>query len=159
MRIHPTFTEMKLLIVLVSVFIVSCASLWLVSKKIDYALAGRIAMAAMLMLTSFGHFKFAPGMEMMLPEFIPFKREVVYATGIFEILAAIGLLINPTYRLTGILLIVFFVLILPSNILASLKEINIEKGTLDGPGLGYLWFRIPLQLFFIGWIYRAAVAN
>ena len=47
----------------------------------------------------------------------------------------------------------FFILILPSNIYASVKKINYQKATLDGPGLSYLWFRMPLQVFFIGWVY------
>jgi len=49
-------------------------------------------------------------------------------------------------------LILFFILILPANILAALKKVDYQKGTNDGPGAGYLWFRIPLQIFFIAWV-------
>lgn len=144
---------MKPLIVLVVVFALSTGIMWLVSSSINYMLAGRIALAAMLVLTAFGHFKFVEGMEMMIPDFLPFKRFFVYGTGVLELLAAVGLLIDSTFEITGLLLIIFFVLILPSNIQASIRHINIEKGTLDGPGLSYLWFRVPLQILFIGWTY------
>jgi uncharacterized membrane protein len=92
-------------------------------------------------------------MAMMLPEIVPAREEIIVTTGIFEIAAAIGILINSISRLTGILLIIFFIAILPANIYASIKNVNIEKGTYDGNTIQYLWFRIPLQLFFIGWVY------
>lgn len=150
---------MKPLIVLLTVFLLSVAILWLSRPTVDFALAGRIAMAAMLVLTAFGHFKFAKGMELMLPEWMPFKRQWVYATGILELLAAVGLLVPAAYPLTGVLLIIFFLLILPANVISGLKGVNIEKATFDGPGMSYLWFRIPLQVLFIGWVYLVTLSK
>ncbi len=150
---------MKPLIILLAVFALSSGILWLIKPTVDFALAGRIAIAAMLLLTAFGHFKFAEGMELMLPEFLPYKRQWVYATGILEIAAAVGLLIPSLYPVTGILLIVFFILILPANIISSNKGINIETAAFDGPGMGYLWFRIPLQLFFLAWTYAVTLSR
>ena len=54
-------------------------------------------------------------------------------------------------------LIVFFILILPVNINAALRHIDYEKGTYEGPGTKYLWFRIPLQVLFILWVYWFAL--
>ena len=92
-------------------------------------------------------------MATMLPSFIPFKKVMVFFTGVFEIAAAIGLLIPPLRNLTAWLLIIFFLVILPANISAAIRQIDYQKGTTDGPGLNYLWFRVPLQFFFIGWAY------
>jgi uncharacterized membrane protein len=36
--------------------------------------------------------------------------------------------------------------VLPANIYSAVKEVG-----LGGHGAAYLWFRIPLQLLFIGW--------
>jgi uncharacterized membrane protein len=107
----------------------------------------------MLLLTAIGHFKFMKGMTMMMPPFIPAKKQVVIATGFLEIAAAIGLLIPSIIKITGILLIIFFVLILPANIYAATKKVNLEKADYTGSGITYLWFRIPEQIFFIAWIY------
>lgn len=93
----------------------------------------------------------------MLPEFIPFKTETVYLTGVIEIIAAIGLFIPNLRVVTAWLLIAFFILILPANIYAAVKHINYQKGTFDGNGLTYLWFRVPLQFFFIVWVYLSAI--
>lgn len=106
-------------------------------------------MAALLLFTSIGHFMFTKGMAMMLPDFLPFKTGVVYLTGIIEIVAAIGLLIPRFSVLTAWLLILFFILILPSNIKTAIEHIDMYKATYDGDGLSYLWFRIPLQMLFI----------
>tara|TARA_R110000796_G_scaffold10530_5_gene35016 strand:- start:8593 stop:8967 length:375 start_codon:yes stop_codon:yes gene_type:complete len=116
-------------------------------------LAGQIAMAAMLLFTSLGHFMFTEGMAAMMPEFIPLKKEMVYFTGVMEILFAIGLLIPRLKTPTACLLMLFFILILPANIKAAVENINYQTGELNGSGIDYLWFRVPLQIIFILWVY------
>lgn len=144
---------MKPLIVLITVFVVALTIFRFTKNEYAYAQAARVAMAAMLLFTALGHFLFAKGMAMMVPDFIPFKTEAVYASGVIEIAAAIGLLVPGLRVLTGVLLIVFFVLMLPANIKAASQNINYQTGALDGAGLAYLWFRVPLQLLFIAWVY------
>jgi len=61
------------------------------------------------------------------------------------------------YILPGWWLIVFFVLMLPANINAAVKKIDYEKGTYTGSGPLYLWFRVPLQVLFIAWVWFFAV--
>jgi uncharacterized membrane protein len=148
---------MKPLFVLLGAFIISLLVTKLFTKTFDYPLSGRIAMAVMLVFTAIGHFAFTKGMTMMLPDFIPFKTEVIYLTGIIEIIAAVGLLI-PNFRVwTGWALILFFILLLPGNIKAAIDHIDYQKGTFDGNGPNYLWFRIPLQILFIVWTYFSAI--
>jgi uncharacterized membrane protein len=150
---------MKPLIVLIVVFVLSLFVIRMVNGVFDYSLSGRIAMSVMLLFTSLGHFKFTDGMSKMMPERVPFKKELVYITGFIEIAAAIGLLIPSSQKLTGWLLILFFLLILPANINAALKRVDYEKGTYEGPGINYLWFRVPLQIFFIMWVYYFAILH
>ncbi|UOQ71801.1 DoxX family protein [Hymenobacter cellulosilyticus] len=111
----------------------------------------------MLLFTGAGHFAFTKGMMLMLPDFVPARKAVVWLTGGLEIAAAIGLLVPSLRPTTGELLIWFFVLVLPANIHAARTWLNYETGTDDGYGPVYLWFRIPLQLFFIDWVWYFAV--
>ncbi|OQD43190.1 hypothetical protein BUL40_04945 [Croceivirga radicis] len=148
---------MKPLIILFVTFIGSLIAIKFIRKEYDFALAARIAMALMLVFTAVGHFVFTKGMSMMIPPFIPFKENMVYLTGIFEIVLAIGLLIPKFKVISGWTLIVFLLLMLPANIYASLHNVNYQKGTLDGNGVSYLWFRIPLQILFIVWTYFSAI--
>lgn len=148
---------MKPLIVLITVFIIATAIIKLGRGQYDIALAGRIAMSVMLVFTALAHYQYARGMSMMIPEFIPYKLEIVYMTGIIEIAAAIGLLVPNFKLITAWLLIAFFVLILPANIYAAIHKVDYLNATLNGKGPGYLWFRVPLQIFFILWVYFSAV--
>lgn len=131
----------------------------MISHQYNLSAAARIGMSVMLLFTAMGHFMFAPGMSMMVPDFIPFKIEMVYLTGIIEVVAAIGLQLPRIRVLTAWLLILFFVLILPSNIKAAMEHIDMYKANYQGAGTEYLWFRIPLQLFFIAWIYFSTIKN
>lgn len=148
---------MKPLIVLLGVFGISLTLTRILRGHFDFALSGRIAMSAMLVFTAIGHFAFTKGMTMMLPDFIPYKTEIIYLTGVIEIVAAFGLFISPLRIITGWLLILFFILILPANIYAAIKHIDYQKATFDGNGLTYLCFRIPLQFLFIAWVYLSSI--
>lgn len=144
---------MKPLIVLIGAFVLALIGTRIFCGAFDFALSGIISMSAMLLFTAIGHFAFSKGMGMMLPNFVPFKTTIVIITGILEVVAAIGLLI-PTLKLTTAWwLIAFFIVILPSNIYAALKKVDYQKGTYDGNGPKYLWFRVPLQILFILWVY------
>ncbi len=115
---------MKPLIILFAVFAGSLLTTKFVYGNFEFALSGRIAMSSMLLFTAIGHFAFTKGMSIKLPDFIPYKTEVVYLTGIIEIAAAIGLFIPIFQILTAWLLIAFFILILPANIYAAIKHID-----------------------------------
>lgn len=148
---------MKPLIILVITFITSLLVIFFANNHWDYILAGNIAMCIMLCFTSIGHFVFYKGMAMMIPTFIPFKNTLVFFTGIFEIIAGILLLFKQFRPTTGWMLIIFFILILPANIHAAIKKVNHEKSDHKGKGIKYLWFRIPLQVFFIVWVYSFSI--
>ncbi|KQS40561.1 hypothetical protein [Pedobacter sp. Leaf194] len=119
--------------------------------------AGNIAMAVMLLFTAIGHFKFRTSMAAMIPLFIPKKVEIVVLTGVLEILLGICLCIEETRFYAGIALILFFLAILPANIYAAKHQINYEDLYKPGPGIKYLWFRIPFQFFLIAWVWYFSV--
>ncbi len=148
---------MKPLIVLLIVFCLSIFTLKIITHKYNVVLSAQIAMCATLFFTAIGHFAFTKGMVLMVPSFIPFKTEIVYLTGVLEILFGIGILIPSIRAYCAWSLIIFFILLLPANINAAIKNINYLKGTYNGEGLTYLWFRVPLQLFFIAWTYLCAI--
>lgn len=148
---------MKPLIVLLAVFGIALLVTKIRYGNFEYALSGRIAMSVMLLFTAVAHFAFTRGMAMMLPDFIQYKTEVVYLTAIIEIAAAIGMFIPNFKEINAWLLISFFILILPANIYASIKHVDYQKGSFDGNGLVYLWFRIPLQILFIVWTYLSSI--
>ncbi|HLM01864.1 MAG TPA: DoxX family protein [Pyrinomonadaceae bacterium] len=127
---------------------------FLLNDKWSLSPLGRISLALMLILTGAAHFTQTDLMVEMMPDFMPLKRETVYLTGVIEFLAAAGLIIKKVSRLTAILLIVFFLAVLPANIVGSLKQVNL--GGMEN-GAAYLFFRVPLQISFILWTYYFGV--
>ena len=148
---------MKPFFVLIICFGISCLATYFVKGFIDVSASGKIALSIMLFFTAIGHFKFKKGMAMMLPSFVPAKELIILATGIIEFLLAIAIGISPLQTLAGWLLIAMFILFLPANIYAASRHLDYEKGTYDGNGLSYLWFRIPFQILLIGWTYYFVV--
>lgn len=149
---------MKPLIVLILTFLVTLLLTCIGQGGPLYGFAGCVAMSVMLLFTAIGHFKFRHGMTGMLPEWFPAKRFAVTVSGLIEIAAAVGLQIASLRLLTGWLLILFFVVILPANLSAALRHLNYETGERNGPGPRYLWFRIPMQIFLIAWVYAFAIS-
>ncbi len=148
---------MKPLLILLASFVISLFVIKITHKEYDLVLSGRIAMSIMLVFTAIGHFMFAKGMSMMIPKLIPHKETFVHLTGIFEIILATSLLIPRLKYIAGWTLIIFLLLMLPANIYASIHNVNYQKGTFDGNGPAYLWFRIPLQMLFVAWTYLSTI--
>lgn len=148
---------MDVVIVLFTAFIVGILISRLTQKDFKWRFNGNLAMCCMLCFTGMGHFLFTKGMAMMLPDFIPYREALVYITGVAEFIFGI-LLLFPAYRkITGVILILFFILILPANIYAALHNVNLMQANYTGKGVGYLWFRVPLQVFLIVWVYIFSV--
>lgn len=131
------------LIFLISTFVI----LYLVNRfalasRLTLSFIGRSAMAVMLLVTGIAHFTSTDWMVAMMPDALPLKRELVYFTGVCELLAVIGLLWTRSFRLTSVMLIIFFFAIFPANIADALKN-----------DTTYLLFRVPEQVLFIVWVW------
>lgn len=143
---------MKLLAILFVTFILGLLGTKIFQGSWNFLFSGNLGMAVFIIFTGLSHFKFQKGMAMMIPDFIPAKMFWVYATGIIEIAAGIGLMIPSLREITAILLIIFYVLVFMANINSSKKKINIFKADYTGPGMNYLYKeRIPMQIILIAW--------
>lgn len=125
-------------------------SRFLLKNKLSLSFCGRFGMAVMLTVTGIAHFVSPGFMVEMMPDFFPLKLEIVYFTGVLELLAAIGLLVERFSKLTAIMVIIFFICILPANINGAMK--HVQFGGMQY-GVSHLWFRIPMQILFIAWTY------
>jgi uncharacterized membrane protein len=114
---------------------------------------GMIAMGVMLLFTAIGHFKYLKGMALMIPSFFPFPQLITIVTCVFEIVAWILLITGKFNKGVVWCVLLFFIVVLPANINASIRHVIIKEANYTGPGAEYLWFRIPLQVFFIFWLY------
>jgi uncharacterized membrane protein len=63
-------------------------------------------------------------MSAMLPPFVPYRIQIIYLTGVLEILGAIGVWIAPLMKLTGLCLIVMLICFLPANNYSAMNHVN-----------------------------------
>lgn len=92
--------------------------------KVEKGSRGRISLAVLLIFTGTANFYKTREMALMLPEFLSYKSQVIYITGVIELLGAIGILIPRVRRLAGICLILMFIGFLPANIHAAFKYVE-----------------------------------
>jgi uncharacterized membrane protein len=145
------------LIILTAVFVTAYAiNRYLLGGRLSSSFIGRFALALFLLIIGVVHFTDPQPMVQMMPDYFPYKLELVYFTGVCELAAVIGLLWNRTSKLTGLMLIMFFVAILPANIEGALRSVP-WGGMIDGPV--YLFFRIPMQILLIVWTWVFAVIS
>lgn len=120
--------------------------------RIMPAKRARVGLSLFFIFTAIGHFIRTEQMAAMLPSAVPYRIELIYFTGVLELLGAIGVWIPSLTRLTGLLLILMLIGILPSNIYSALNRVDFGG---HGAGPVYLLIRIPFQLFVICWTYFA----
>jgi uncharacterized membrane protein len=112
----------------------------------SWAAATRWALAVMFLFTASAHFTaLKEDLVRMVPKAVPYPRQVVYLTGICEVLGAIGLLVPSLQRAAGIALVLFLIAVFPANVHAARTAVTIR-----GKPATPLWLRLPMQLLFIG---------
>ncbi|MEW5930032.1 MAG: hypothetical protein AB1941_21465 [Gemmatimonadota bacterium] len=142
-----------LTLVLVGPYVLlTAADRWLPGVRIRPVTRGKVGLSLFFLVTSSAHFTSTAAMAEMLPPFVPFRTEIVLATGVLEILGALGVWVPRLARLTGLCLILMLIGILPSNVYAALARVPFG-GHEHGPV--YLWVRVPFQFLVIAWVYGA----
>lgn len=126
--------------------------------SISYQRIGRISMSVMLIFIGLSHFFIPESLVVMIPPLVPFPLSIVYVTGAVELLIGILLLFEKTYRLAGVILIAYFLLVWPANIYHAINAGDIPGG-IEGFIPYYHWIRVILiQPFFILWVLMSTVS-
>ena len=141
-----------LLLLLVSYLILTLVGRWVPRFKIAPSRRARVGLSLFFTFTAIPHFISTEQMAAMIPPFIPYRIELVYVTGVLELLGAIGIWIPRLERLTGFLLILMLICLLPANIYAAINRVDFGS---YATGPVYLLVRVPFQFFVIWWTYFA----
>jgi uncharacterized membrane protein len=104
----------------------------------------RVGLAVMFLFTAGSHFSSLKyDLAAMIPPPFTGSLPLIYLTGVLELAGAVGLL-TSWRREAGMYLMLLLVALFPANVYAALKGV-----TLGGSSATALWFRTPLQLFWI----------
>lgn len=113
--------------------------------------AAAAGLGLLFLFTASGHFIQTGPMVQMLPEWVPAREGLVYATGVLEIAIGLAMFFRRSRRVAAwsaaavLVLVAFF----PANVYAALQHVPMG-GHAWGPV--YLLVRTPLQLFILWWI-------
>jgi uncharacterized membrane protein len=111
----------------------------------------RLLLGAFFLASGSLHFLKPEPYVAIVPDALPRKRELVYASGVAEIAGGAGVLAAPTRRAAGWWLIATLIAIFPANVNMA---VNAERFSVPGP---LLWARLPVQGVLIAWVWRVAV--
>lgn len=142
-----------LLLLLVAPYLVlTLAGRWVGALRIAPAARARVGLTLFFLFTGLGHFVRTEEMAEMVPPLIPYRVELIYLTGVLELLGAAGVWVPRLTRLTGLCLILMLIAVLPANIYSAVQRVEFGG---HGAGPTYLLVRVPFQFFVIWWTYFA----
>lgn len=149
LTLRPFLNLIAMTLVLVLPLLV-CGALrrWLGAWASDLRRLGRFGLTLILVMTSSAHFISAEHMMLMLPDWVPARMALIYATGVLELILAIGLWIPRSMQNAGFAIALMLVAFLPANIYAALNSLP-YGGAEMGPS--YLLVRVPYQIFLVWW--------
>jgi uncharacterized membrane protein len=108
-------------------------------------IAGKCVFAMLFLVVGAGHFV-SPGFFVkIVPPYLPFPRELVFASGVFEVVLGVLLIIPQTTRLAAWGLIALLIAVFPANI-----YMYQHRELFNTPPL-ILLLRLPLQVLLIAW--------
>jgi uncharacterized membrane protein len=117
--------------------------------------AARIGMAVLLLFTAVAHFtSIGYDMARMIPPPFTGAMWIVYLTGVLEALGAIGLLTKRYRRPAAICLVLLLLAMFPANVYAAIAGVQLR-----GKPASALWWRTPLQFFWIATLWWSAIAR
>jgi uncharacterized membrane protein len=110
--------------------------------------AGLYIMAALYVAAGINHFIHPEFYREIMPRWLPFHDELIFISGVFEILFALLLLLPVTRRTAAWGIIALLISVFPANIQMTL---NYQQE--NNPGLWLAVLRLPVQILLIWWAY------
>jgi uncharacterized membrane protein len=118
-----------------------------------FALAGqwrrmliRMVLSIFFVGVGISHFLKPEPFVAIVPKILPNPLQLVYISGVFEILGGVGLMLTPVRRAAGYGLVALLVAVFPANVNMALHNIPWDKTPVP-PAM--LWLRLPIQLVLI----------
>lgn len=113
---------------------------------------GKWLMAALYLTAGVMHFVQPWFYVQIMPPYLPWHWELVYVSGVIEIVLAVLLVIPATQRLAAWGIIALLIAVFPANLHMAMAQVQFDPPPPGGqPSELASWIRLPLQLVLIGW--------
>ena len=106
-------------------------------------------MGAFYIFAGVNHFRVPDFYVAIMPPYLPWHLELVWLSGVAEIVCGVGLLIPRTRRLAAWATIALLIAVYPANIHVALHNVPMA-GQSEGLGV-WTWVRLPFQFVLIAW--------
>lgn len=106
----------------------------------------RILLAIAMVAIGANHFISPEPFLRIVPPVLPYPLGLVYASGFFEMLAGIGLLIPRFSRSAAWMLVILYVTVFPANLYQAIHNIPVAALPHDPP---LIWLRLPFQALLV----------
>lgn len=106
-------------------------------------------MGAFYVFAGVNHFLNPDFYVQIMPPYLPWHLELVWLSGVAEILCGVGVLIPQTRVIAAWATIALLIAVFPANLHVALNDVPMV-GQTEGAGL-LNWVRLPFQLLFIAW--------
>ena len=106
-------------------------------------------MAAFYVGAGINHFRAPEFYLPIMPPFLPWHSELVFLSGVAELIVGIGLLIPRTRVLAAWGAIALLIAVFPANIHMALADVPVGDPPRSSGALR--WVRLPFQFLFIAW--------
>ena len=110
-------------------------------------------MAAFFVAAGALHFTHTDGYAAIVPPYVPWDRELVYASGAAEIAGGAAMLVPRLRPWAGPWLVALLAAVFPANVHMALNPDDPAWHGIPDP---LLWLRLPLQPLAAWWAWRAA---
>ncbi len=112
----------------------------------DYTNLSLYIMSGLYILAGINHFWHPKIYLRIMPDYIPYHRQMVIISGMAEIVLGVALLFPLSREWAAWGIIALLIAIFPANI----EQLRTKKARLGLP-LWAIWLRLPMQLFLICW--------
>lgn len=113
----------------------------------------RGALAAFFVGAGTLHFVKPEPYEAIVPPALPLTREIVYVSGVAEIVGGLGVLSGRLRPWAGWWLVALLVAVFPANVYHAVAGDDLPGNPVPQP---LLWARLPLQGLLIAWVWKVA---
>jgi uncharacterized membrane protein len=112
----------------------------------------RAALGAFFLAAGALHFIKPRAYEAIVPDALPARRGLVYASGVAEIAGGMAVLSRRTARPGGWWLVATLVAVFPANV-----NMAVDAQRFRAVPEPLLWARLPLQALLVAWVWRVAI--
>jgi uncharacterized membrane protein len=116
------------------------------ARRQTFVVHVRLGLAAAMAVAGVTHFLMPTPFVQHLPQWVPERHALIYATGIVEMALAAGLIWPAQWRaLAGLALAAYLMSVFPANVYVAVEAVDVD----GQPGGVYPWLRLPLQAVFV----------